>query len=80
MIDHTHLCVTHEYGPCIPKVNVTSYSNAASKLRARCDVTNSQRTERALWYVNIGSGFFTNDGTGQEINIDGHVEGIKYDL
>ena len=28
----------------------------------------------------IGSGFFTNEWTGQEINIDGHVEGIKYDL
>ena len=65
---------------CILKVNVTSYSNAASNLRARCDVTNSQCTERALWYVNIGSGF-TNEWPGQEINvIDGHVEGIKYDL
>ena len=59
---------------CIPKVNVTSYSNAASNLRARCDVTNSQCTERALWYVNIGSGLFTNEW-------NGHVEvRIKYDL
>ena len=55
---------------------VTSYSNAASNLRARCDVTNSQCTERALclWYVNIGSGLFTNEW-------NGHVEvRIKYDL
>ena len=59
---------------CILKVNVTSYSNAASNLHARCDVTNSQFTERALWYVNIGSGLFTNEW-------NGHVEvRIKYDL
>ena len=56
------------------KVNVTSYSNAASNLRARCDVTNSQCTKRALWYVNIGSDLFTNEW-------NGHVEvRIKYDL
>ena len=58
----------------------TSDLYTEGKLRARCDVTNSQCMERALWYVNIGSGFFNNEGTGQEINIDGHVEGIKYDL